>query len=260
MSAYRCGHCGGIFTGFVLSCPACGAWNALRPDAVGRSDAAPVALSKIGAAEPKRLPAGIDPLDRLLGGGFIRGSSLLLTGPPGAGKSTLVMQLLHTAAVRAFYATGEESVVQLKLRADRLRINAQNIFLLFETSVSRIIRHAGILEPLIVVIDSIQTVYTDLSETLPGSPTQIRKCTYLLRRMAQEKGSVLFLIGQVTKGKGAAGPRLLEHAVDVVLSLDALGDGSRCLTVVKNRFGPSVALGGLTMAESGVLFPPERRR
>ena len=258
MSAYRCGHCGGVFPSHRLSCPECGAWNMMQREE-GLGGSAPVALPAIGAVEPKRLMTGVGAFDRLLGGGFIRGTSLLLTGPPGAGKSTLVMQILRGAAVRALYATGEESIVQLKLRAERLGINADDIFLLFETSVSRILREAGPLGPLILVVDSIQTVYTDLSETLPGSPTQIRKCTYLLRRNAQERESVLFLIGQVTKGKGAAGPRLLEHAVDVVLSLEAHDDGMRSLTVEKNRFGPTLALRGMHMGEMGLQFVSEVR-
>jgi DNA repair protein RadA/Sms len=199
------------------------------------------------------MKTGIGPLDALLGDGFVPGSSVLLTGPPGAGKSTLVMQILKRMSVPALHVTGEESIRQLKLRADRLKGAAKNVFLLFETNCQSIMPHVDGMK--VLVIDSIQTLYTQSSDTLPGSSTQIRKCAYVLRRLAQEKNIVLILIGQVTKEKKAAGPRLLEHAVDVVLHLD-IGDRPhrRILFASKNRFGATPGRCDLSMRASGLAF------
>jgi DNA repair protein RadA/Sms len=196
------------------------------------------------------------PFDDLLGGGFVPGSSLLLIGPPGAGKSTLLMQLLESAHVSALYVTGEESVQQLKLRADRLNINSRKISLLFETDVQRVISQIEQTVLKILVIDSIQTIYTGTSDTLPGSATQIRKCAYVLRRAAQQHGIILLIVGQVTKEKRAAGPKLLEHAVDVVMSLDVdeKRPSYRVLCGSKNRFGSTTLRAVLRMTERGVEF------
>jgi DNA repair protein RadA/Sms len=213
-----------------------------------------------------RLKTNIGQLDLLLGGGFVPGSSVLLIGTPGAGKSTLVMQVLRKMNVQALYVSGEESIQQLKLRADRLKINSPNIFLLFETNVSKIIPHLDTCRPGILVVDSIQTVYSDASDTIPGGPAQIRKCSYLLRRSAQQKGFILMLVGQVTKGKRAAGPKLLEHAVDVVLYLETEDEGGpqRELYAHKNRFGSIAPRCRLMMREAGLEFlrisPPGRHQ
>jgi DNA repair protein RadA/Sms len=158
--------------------------------------------------------------------------------------------------LKSLYVTGEESVRQLKLRAVRLRINSSRILLLFETNVNKISVHVRQCSPGVVVIDSIQTIYTDLSDTLPGSSTQIRKCTYLLRRLAQQREFLLIVVGQVTKDMKAAGPKLLEHAVDVVL---ALGTGEknrnqRVLTASKNRFGSILPRCALSMRKNGLMF------
>jgi DNA repair protein RadA/Sms len=178
-------------------------------------------------------------MDNLLGGGFVPGSSVLLIGPPGSGKSTLLMQLVQSAHVHALYVTGEESMEQVKLRADRMGINTPRISLLFETDVHQIISHVEKSIMKILVIDSIQTIYSGVSTTLPGSATQIRKCAYALRRIAQQRGIILLLVGQVTKERQAAGPKLLEHAVDVVLALefDERRPHGRLLQSSKNRFG-----------------------
>src|SRR5512143_1123373 len=206
---YACANCRRLSPVFSLLCTECGAWNSLRPD--DAPGARPVALSQIGGLLVPRTKTGIVPLDELLGDGLVPGSSVLLTGPPGAGKSTLVMQMLKKMNVPSLHVTGEESVRQLKVRADRLKFCSRNAYLMFETNVQKIVRQAGAME--VLVIDSIQTVYTDTCDALPGSPTQIRKCAYILRRLAQEKNLILVLVGQVTKDRKAAGPRLLEHAV-----------------------------------------------
>jgi DNA repair protein RadA/Sms len=210
----------------------------------------------VTALNVARTRTGIDPFDALLGGGFVPGSSILLIGPPGAGKSTLLMQLLDSACVPALYVTGEESVQQLKLRADRLGINARTISLLFETEVGRILTQLGIPPVRILVIDSIQTIYNVNSDTLPGSTTQIRKCAYVLRRTAQQNDIVLVIIGQVTKDKRAAGPKLLEHAVDVVLVLEFDEDrpNLRLLQSLKNRFGSTTSRCAMQMTRTGFVF------
>lgn len=196
--------------------------------------------------------------DDLLGGGFVSGSSVLLIGTPGAGKSTLVMQLLKNMDVISLYVSGEESLQQLKLRADRLEINSSGMLLLFETSVNRILQHVERCRPEVLVVDSIQTVYTDLSESIPGGPAQIRKCSYMLRRAAQRKGFILILVGQVTKGGKAAGPKVLEHVVDVVLYLEVEegSSKSRALHASKNRFGSTTPGCALLMQKTGLVFLP----
>lgn len=235
-------------------CPWCGAWMTITQarDSV-EVDSFPLPLPDVPASTIPRMMTRIASVDALLGGGFVTGSSVLLSGPPGAGKSTLLLQLLDSCAQSALYVSGEESVQQLKLRADRLHIRSRAISVLFETNVNAVVSHVRRAPPGMLVIDSIQTVYTELSDSLPGTTAQVRKCTYLLRRLAQEKGMVLLVVGQVTKGLQAAGPKTLEHAVDCVLSI-GMGDGHpglRTLSVVKNRFGPAGSILSLSMTGDG---------
>ena len=255
---YICSHCQRSYPNFQLSCPECGAWSSLKSHStqISREDARPVALPKIGSFVVPRIKSGVDHLDVLLGGGFVPGSSVLLIGPPGAGKSTLLIQVLKRIKIASLYVTGEESIQQLKLRANRLKINSQNILLLFEMNVNKIAAHAQETATKVLVIDSIQTMYTDASDTLPGSATQIRKCTYILRRLAQQKSFVLIVVGQVTKEKKAAGPKLLEHAVDVVFYLESNDSNQhhRILYATKNRFGSTAPRCMLYMRKSGLVF------
>jgi DNA repair protein RadA/Sms len=261
--AYLCTNCRQRSPFFHLSCPDCGAWNSFQNQAMGDSpdDSIPIALPNMVLPPVPRTKTRIAQVDTLLGGGFVASSSVLLTGAPGAGKSTLVLQLLRKMNVPSLYVSGEESLGQLKLRADRLKINSPKIFLLFETNVARVLRHADASRPEVLVVDSIQTVYSDVSDSIPGGPAQIRKCSYLLRRAAHQKGFILILVGQVTKGAKAAGPKLLEHAVDVVLTLEAEeGSGpKRELTASKNRFGSTQPRCRLTMGEAGLEFSRIRR-
>jgi DNA repair protein RadA/Sms len=256
--AYRCSNCRRTHPAFHLACPDCGSWNSLfsAADRIAAEDPLPVALPDVKDIVLPRTQTGIDPLDRLLGGGFVPGCSVLLIGTPGAGKSTLVLQLLRNIDAPSLYVTGEESVQQLKLRANRLAINSQKVFLLFETNVRKITGHIERLHPALLVIDSIQAMYTDLSGAAAGSTPQVRKCIYTLRRTAHQKGLILLVVGQVTKERGAAGPKLLEHAVDVVLYLEENegGGNGRILRSSKNRFGSTLNRCLLSMTESGLLF------
>jgi len=222
----------------------------------GAGASPPLALPDVVASSFTRMRTRVGALDALLGGGFVPGTSLLLAGPPGAGKSTLLLQLLDSSAERALYVSGEESVQQLKLRADRLHINSRAINVVFETDVNVMVSYVRDAPPRLLVIDSIQTVYTSLSGSLPGSAAQIRKCTYLLRRLAQEKEIVLLLVGQVTKGLQAAGPKMLEHAVDCILSFGMHEESPavRTLSVLKNRFGPAGCFLSLTLTADGFLL------
>jgi len=256
--SYVCSSCHSLFSSFQISCPDCGRWNSLRKQTnpVSDGNVQPVALPDIESFIVPRINTRIQQLDVLLGGGFVPGSSVLVTGSPGAGKSTLVMQVLKKMNIPSLYVTGEESVQQLKLRADRLRISGQNILLLFETNVSAVLSLVEQQPPRILVIDSIQTSYSDATSALPGSTTQIRKCSYILRRLAQQKNILLIIVGQVTKTKTAAGPKLLQHAVDVVFHLEILQDPRhhRVLFSVKNRFGSTAPRCMLYMRNTGLVF------
>jgi DNA repair protein RadA/Sms len=255
---YECKHCHHMFNTFHLSCPDCGRWNSFisQTQHLSANDARPISLPKIRKSSVKRIKTNIKEIDRVLGGGFVPGSSILLVGQPGIGKSTFVIQMLSKLDIPSLYVTGEESVDQLKLRADRLKIHSKDIYLLFETNVNKVVSHAETIEIQSLVIDSIQTIYTDTSDTLPGSSTQIRKCAYVLRRSAQKKNYILLIIGQVTKDKVAAGPKLLEHAVDCVLHLEVQDEKSdnRILFASKNRFGSTIPKCMLSMGSKGLEF------
>jgi DNA repair protein RadA/Sms len=254
---YRCARCENEIDDFRLLCPWCGAWMTVRQiQEESRGGSPPLPLPDVVASSLLRMKTHVGVFDELLGGGFVVGGSLLLTGPPGAGKSTLLLQLLDSSGERALYVSGEESVQQLKLRADRLHINSRAIAVMFETNVNIVVSCVRDAPPRLLVIDSIQTVYTDLSDSLPGTTTQVRKCAYLLRRLAQEKGMVLLVVGQVTKGMQAAGPKTLEHAVDGVLSLGMCEENPtvRTLSVAKNRFGPAGCSLSLPLTGDGFIL------
>jgi len=255
--SYLCTGCESETDEFHILCPWCGALmpvnQARERNGAGGS---PLPLPDVAAPSLSRMKSNVRAFDALLGGGLIRGSSLLLAGAPGAGKSTLLIQLLDLFAEKSLYVSGEETVQQLKMRADRLRINSRAISVFFETNVNIVLSHVRKAPPRLLVIDSIQTVYSDLSGSLPGTPAQVRTCTHQLRRLAQEKEVVLFIVGQVTKAMQAAGPKLLEHAVDCVLSLlvDGKDPGVRNLAVEKNRFGPAGCTLSLPLTGSGFML------
>ena len=256
--SYICSSCNSFFPSFQITCPDCGRWNSLRKQtaAVSSGSTQPIALPKIQSFSVPRIRTRIEQLDLLLGDGFVPGSTVLLTGQPGAGKSTLLMQVLKKMNIPSLYVTGEESVQQLKLRADRLKIATPNILVLFESNMGAILSHVNQTKIKMLVVDSVQTIYSDTMTSLPGSAMQIRKCIYVLRRLAQQHNLVLIIVGQVTKNRTTAGPKLLEHAVDVVFHLDVQEDHNhhRILYTSKNRFGSTSPQCLLCMRKTGLVF------
>jgi DNA repair protein RadA/Sms len=265
--SFICQNCGAAAPRWQGKCEACGEWNTLaqegaeRPAGPGRK--AP--KGRLFALEPlageahdaPRLASGVAELDRVTGGGFVRGSVLLMAGDPGIGKSTLLIQVtaaLARSGHRAVYISGEEAVAQVRLRAERLGLRDAAVELAAETSVEDII--ATLSEdktPRLIVIDSIQTMWTDLVESAPGTVTQVRGSAQALIRFAKRSGAAIILVGHVTKDGQIAGPRVVEHMVDAVLSFE--GEGShqfRILRAVKNRFGPTDEIGVFEMTGAGL--------
>lgn len=260
---YQCQSCGFTSPKWLGKCPDCGAWNSfveevrtLRDTKLRKQETAePVALSEISHSTGSRHSTEISEFDRTLGGGVVLGSVVLIGGDPGIGKSTLLLQALKGLIKlgKVLYVSGEESPEQIKIRADRLKIQSRDIILLPETSLEGIISVAQEINPKAIVIDSIQTIFSlELSST-PGSVSQIRECATKLMFFAKKYGIPLFLIGHVTKDGTIAGPRVLEHIVDTVLYFE--GDKSalfRILRTVKNRFGPTNEIGVFEMTEAGL--------
>ena len=212
-------------------------------------------LSAVSADEQLRTSVGLKELDRVLGGGLVSGSVVLVGGDPGIGKSTLLLQVLATLAgqLASLYVTGEESLEQISLRAGRVGIQGDGIRLLSETSVERIIATAGKEQPQVMVLDSIQTLYTEALQSAPGSVAQVRESAAHLVRFAKQTGIAMFLVGHVTKEGTLAGPRVLEHMVDTVLYFEGdAGDRFRIMRAIKNRFGAVNEIGVFAMTESGL--------
>ncbi len=265
ISRFTCQSCGYESPRWLGQCPACGAWNTLVEETVAVSVARPRRASNVPAPEAVPLKAvlpmpearwrtGIGELDRVLGGGIMRASVVLLGGDPGIGKSTLLLQLAERLGERQLlYVTGEESLEQVRHRAERLGIHAPGLRLLAETDLERIMAAADALEPELLIVDSIQTVYTPELQSAPGTVAQVRECAARLVRMAKTKGCAVFLVGHVTKEGWVAGPRTLEHVVDAVLQFE--GDrhyAYRVLRAIKNRFGPTNELGLFEMTDHGL--------
>ncbi len=264
-TVHACTECGGTSPKWQGQCPHCGAWNTLvesvaapaptrfQSVAGGRSPVRP--LASIVARESPRVPSGLDEFDRVLGGGLVPGGVILLGGDPGIGKSTLLLQAGAAlgAAHKVLYVTGEESVEQIALRADRLGLVNAPIELLAEVQLEAIVAAIGEAQPEIVVVDSIQTVYTEALTSAPGSVSQVRECAAQLTRLAKQRGIVVVFVGHVTKEGAIAGPRVLEHIVDTVLYFE--GDphsAFRLVRAIKNRFGAANELGVFAMTERGL--------
>jgi DNA repair protein RadA/Sms len=250
-------------------CPSCGEYNTMveeveevkkaSPTAKHPSPAlrtAPQRLTEVSAEVGERLYVPVEEFSRVLGGGIVPGSIILIGGEPGVGKSTLLIQVCSILAEEVgtvLYVSGEESARQIKMRADRLDLHAEDLFLLTETNLGSIFEHVNQVNPMILVIDSIQTTYTEDSESSPGSVTQVRECASRLQALAKSSGISVFLVGHVTKEGNIAGPRVLEHIVDTVLYLE--GDpfqAFRLLRSVKNRFGATSEVGVFEMGSSGM--------
>ena len=258
---FVCSRCGYESRKWLGCCPDCGEWDSLAEQKkqkirVGRSVAEVHPLVGEGGDEPMRLVTGISELDRVLGGGIVPGSMVLIGGDPGIGKSTLILQLLAALAEqehKVLYVTGEESVQQIRMRADRLAVKSEHIFLATENSVQAITGLAEKVKPAFLAVDSIQTMYSEEVGSAPGSVTQVRESTSLLVSLAKGSGLPVILIGHVTKDGAIAGPRVLEHMVDTVLYFEGdRGQVFRVLRTVKNRFGSTNEIGVFEMKESGL--------
>lgn len=263
---HRCQACGHVESKWLGRCPQCQEWNSLveevdaagqpRHSASGVADGhAPVSIlevREINAAD--RRSTRIGELDRVLGGGLVAGSLVLLGGDPGVGKSTLLIQALAGLATggRVLYATGEESVAQTALRARRVGATDPRLAVVAETDVEKILAHAHAQPPAILAVDSIQTMYTPLLDSIPGSLAQVRECASRLMQYAKTSGVPTILVGHVTKDGGLAGPKTLEHLVDVVLQLEGDGGPYRILRAHKNRFGSTQEIGVFEMRGAGM--------
>ncbi|HUW97501.1 MAG TPA: DNA repair protein RadA [Acidiferrobacter sp.] len=256
-SRYQCRECGTKTAQWAGRCDTCGAWNSVFDIGTGQAATTKhaVLLAEVTCESVQRWTSGIGELDRVLGGGVVPGSVVLLGGDPGIGKSTILIQALaHMSAdLPALYVTGEESTAQVALRAQRLALGAPQLKLLAETNVEAIIAQARHELPRVLVIDSIQTVYAPALAQAPGSVSQVREAAATLVRFAKETNTALFLVGHVTKEGQLAGPRVLEHMVDAVLYFE--GDSSsryRLIRAIKNRFGAVNELGVFVMTEGGL--------
>ena len=270
-TVFFCSECGNESSKWFGRCTACGAWNTaveeeLQPEVktkhvasyrpVEDEDNKPKALTEIEVGAIARITSGYGEIDRVLGGGIVPGALILLGGDPGIGKSTLLLQVSGRIAEesgKVLYASGEESDMQLKLRAHRLGINSSNLLVQAETNLDTILNEAKRSQPMLLVIDSIQTMYVGSVESAPGSVSQVRECTARLLRFAKDQDIPVIIIGHVTKDGTIAGPRMLEHMVDVVLYFE--GERSyqfRILRGIKNRFGSTSESGLFTMEEEGL--------
>ena len=260
-TAFVCMDCGASALQWFGACPSCGAAGTLTETVTDRggrraaAEAVPVALSAIETQEVERLPTGLAELDRVLGGGLVAGQVILIGGDPGIGKSTLLLQALAALAgsQKALYVSGEESADQVAMRARRLALTASGVDLLAEIQLEKILATLEARKPRVAVVDSIQTLWSELLQSAPGSVAQVRECAAQLARHAKRSGTALFIIGHVTKEGAIAGPRVLEHIVDTVLYFE--GDphsAFRLVRAVKNRFGAVNELGVFAMTDKGL--------
>lgn len=261
---FYCTECGNETGKWMGQCPACGAWNTLveapqesKASAVGatRRFTRPQKLSELETEEELRFSTGIHEFDRVLGGGAVRGSLVLVGGAPGIGKSTLLLQLCGQVGdqERILYVSGEESQRQIKMRAQRLGVDFGDIYVLAETDISSVLSAIDELDPTLLIVDSIQTMFDAEANSTPGSISQVRECTMRIMRSAKDKGYTAFVVGHVNKEGSIAGPKVLEHMVDCVLYFE--GDQSlsyRILRAAKNRFGSTNEIGVFEMHDKGL--------
>lgn len=264
--AYFCGSCGYEAAKWMGRCPSCGQWNSFTEEVIARPAGGAASSAAITPAQPPmpvaqircenyaRMDVGIGEVNRVLGGGMVRGSLILLGGEPGIGKSTLSLQIaLGAHGLRTLYVSGEESPQQIKMRAERIGADNEQCLIYADTLLENIVAQMDATAPQLVIIDSIQTVYTEAVDSSPGSVSQIRECASVLLKYAKTHGVSIIMIGHITKEGTIAGPKILEHIVDVVLQFE--GDGGniyRILRGVKNRFGATFEIGVFEMRGSGL--------
>ena len=267
---YICNQCAVISSQWAGQCMQCGAWNAIseegsippssgggrqRVSHYANQRSQVTALDEVSIEKVGRMDLGLSELNRVLGGGLVEGSVVLLGGDPGIGKSTVLLQAMaHLAAKHSvLYVTGEESLQQVAMRAKRLQLPTENLQLVAETQVETILAHAKTVQPRVIVIDSVQTIFTEHVNSAPGGVSQVREATALLVRFAKMTQTAIFLVGHVTKDGGLAGPRVLEHMVDSVLYFEGQADNRfRVIRAIKNRFGAANELGVFAMTDKGL--------
>ncbi|HEY0090956.1 MAG TPA: DNA repair protein RadA, partial [Flavobacterium sp.] len=266
-TSFFCQNCGAQYSRWQGQCNSCKEWNTIAEEIIQKAEkqdwkeadsktkkaAKPLHINEIDSAEEIRMDTLDGELNRVLGGGIVPGSLILLGGEPGIGKSTLLLQISLKLPYKTLYVSGEESQKQIKMRADRMNAKANNCLILTETKTQNIFRQIMDINPDVVIIDSIQTLHTDYIEASPGSISQIRECTAELIKFAKESGVPVILIGHITKDGTIAGPKILEHMVDTVLQFE--GDRNhvyRILRSLKNRFGSTAELGIYEMQGSGL--------
>lgn len=270
-TVYFCTECGNETPKWQGRCTACGAWNSLqehveKPSAVGKARSNPVGLSRkpqrlseVDSDDEIRFSTGMGELDRVLGGGAVAGSLVLVGGAPGIGKSTLLLQICSSlcAGRTVLYISGEESERQLKLRAQRLNVTTQSLFILSETRLSDIVEAVEQIKPDILIVDSIQTLYNEENESSPGSVSQVKDCTMSMMHLSKSEGITVFVVGHINKDGAIAGPKVLEHMVDCVLYFEGDPNTSyRLLRAAKNRFGSTNEIGVFDMRDTGLVEVP----
>ena len=270
-TVFYCKNCGNEFPRWQGQCPACGAWNSIeefvqKPASAAKGKSTAPAgkasvrtLREVDTEQELRFSTGLGELDRVLGGGGVRGSLVLVGGAPGIGKSTLLLQICAYLgkSQRILYVSGEESERQIKMRADRLGVESENLLLLSETDVTTIVETVREVAPDILIADSIQTLYNPESTSTPGSVSQVKDCTMALMQLAKGSGVTVFVVGHVNKEGAIAGPKVLEHMVDCVLYFEGEQSSNyRILRAAKNRFGSTNEIGVFEMEEHGLIEVP----
>lgn len=268
-TVFACQQCGQTYSKWMGRCQECGAWNSVveeretkreagKPGGGGKdaTNNSPKRVSEVVSEDFQRWSSGVTELDNVLGGGLVPGSVVLVGGEPGVGKSTLLLQAANDYAqrgMRVLYVSGEESVSQIALRASRLGVESPNLYLLAETELEPIEGHVEKLDPQVLILDSIQTLYSSQLESQPGSVGQLRECTFALVTLAKQRHLATFVVGHVTKEGSIAGPKVLEHMVDVVLYFEGTSSQAfRLLRSMKNRFGSTHEIGVFEMVAKGV--------
>jgi len=270
-TVFFCTQCGNETPKWQGKCPACGAWNTLeehieKPSVPGRPKASPIGsnrkaqrISELDSGDEIRFSTGMGELDRVLGGGAVEGSLVLVGGAPGIGKSTLLLQICNRlcAGRTVLYVSGEESERQLKMRAIRLGVAPETLYILSETRLSDIMESVNSLNPNVLIVDSIQTLYNEENESLPGSVSQVKDCTMTMMQLSKSQGITVFVVGHINKDGAIAGPKVLEHMVDCVLYFEGDPNNSyRLLRAAKNRFGSTNEIGVFEMLDTGLKEVP----